>query len=89
MKYEVGKQRIGRGDLARAERYFRSLDPYALMHYVPAQYQLGRIYEAMGEPEKARDRYLIVLNWWRDADPYLEPWRAEVEEALRRLSPDA
>jgi len=89
MKYEVGKQLIERGDLARAERYFRSLDPYATIHFVPAQYQLGRIYEAMGEPEKARDRYLIVLNWWRDADPYLEPWRTEAEEAVRRLSPDA
>lgn len=89
MKYEVGKKLIERGDLARAERYFRSLDPYAHIHYVPAQFQLGRIYEAMEEPDRAREHYLIVLNWWRDADPYLQPWRAEAEEALRRLSPDS
>ena len=89
MKYEVGKRLIERGDLARAERYFRSLDPYAHIHYVPAQYQLGYVYEAMGEPDKAREHYLIVLNWWRDADPYVQPWRTEVEEAVRRLSPDA
>ena len=36
-----------------------------------------------------RTAYLIVLNWWRDADPYLQPWRGEAEGALRRLSPDA
>ena len=89
MKYEVGKLLLEQGDLARAERYFRSLDPYATLHYVPAQYQLGRVYEAMGEPAKAREHYLIVWNWWRDADPYLQPWRNDVEEALRRLSPDA
>jgi len=89
VKYEVGKQLIERGDLARAERYFRSLDPYAHLHYVPAQYQLGRVYEAMGEPDRAREHYLIVLNWWRDADPYVQPWRTEAAEALRRLSPDA
>ena len=89
MKYEVGKRLIERGDLARAERYFRSVDPYAHLHYVPAQYQLGRIYEAMGEAARAREHYLIVLNWWRDADPYLQPWRGEAEGALRRLSPDA
>ena len=89
MKYEVGKRLFENGDLARAERYFRSFDPYAHLHYVPAQLQLGRVYEAMGEPDKAREHYLIVLNWWRDADPYVQPWRTEAEEALRRLSPDA
>ena len=89
MKYEVGRRLIERGDIVRAQRYLRSLDPYAHIHYVPAQIQLGRIYEAMGEPEKARDHYLIALNWWRDADPYVQLWRTEVEEAVRRLSPDA
>ena len=88
-KYEVGKRLLEQGDLARAERYFRSLDPYATLHYVAAQYELGRLYEAMGEPGKAWEHYLIVLNWWRDADLYLQPWRNEVVDALRWLSPDA
>lgn len=88
MKYEVGRRLIERGDFARAERYFRSFDPYAVMHYVPAQYQLGRVYEAMGEPEKAREHYLIFIRWWDDPDPYLVTWRRDAEAALLRLAGD-
>jgi tetratricopeptide (TPR) repeat protein len=88
MKYEVGKRLIERGDFARAERYFRSFDPYVVIHYVPSQYQLGRVYEGMGEPEKAREHYLTFIRWWRDPDPYLVPWRRDAEDALRRLAGD-
>lgn len=89
MRYEVGKLLLDRGDLPEAERYFRSLYPYAGPYFVPAQFYLGQIYEEQGDVERAREHYLLFTRWWEKADPELQPWRDRGLEALRRLAPDA
>jgi hypothetical protein len=44
-------------------------------------YQLGKVYEALDDPVKAREMYAFVVEYWRDADPALQPI---VREAHRR-----
>jgi hypothetical protein len=61
---------------------------YALINGVtalPAQFHLGRIYEKLDEPEKAREHYRIFVEWWQTADPELQPWVDEGRAALERL----
>jgi len=70
-------------DLGRpqeAEPYLLSLDedPYA-------HFELGRIYEALGRREEARERYELFVTAWRDAEPELQPRVAEARQALARL----
>ncbi|MFW6084086.1 MAG: tetratricopeptide repeat protein, partial [Gemmatimonadota bacterium] len=89
MRYAVGKLLFDRGDLSEAERYFRSVYPYAGPYFVPAQFYLGRIHEERGDADRAREHYLLFVRWWRDADPELQPWRERARDALRRLAPDS
>lgn len=70
---EVGRPRD-------AERYFQSIsaDPFAAM-------RLARVYENLGEFEKARSSYEYALLSWHDADPELQPRIQEARGALARL----
>jgi tetratricopeptide (TPR) repeat protein/TolB-like protein len=89
MRFEIGRSLLERGDLERAERYLRSIYPYSWPFFVPAQYELGRLYEETGEREKARVHYRIFAEWWEHADAELQPRRDRALEALRRLAPDS
>jgi tetratricopeptide (TPR) repeat protein len=84
LRYWMGRQLLERGDLHRAERYFRSFTPYHWSHFVPAQYHLGRIYEELDETERAREHFRIFIEWWETADPELQPWVEEGRVALAR-----
>ncbi|HYO47932.1 MAG TPA: hypothetical protein VEY33_14735 [Gemmatimonadota bacterium] len=70
---EVGRPRD-------AERYFKSIsaDPFAAL-------RLARVYENLGEFEKARSSYEYALLSWHDADPELQPRIQEARSGLARL----
>ncbi|MGH7570971.1 MAG: adenylate/guanylate cyclase domain-containing protein [Gemmatimonadota bacterium] len=70
---------------AEAVPYFRALgsDPAEMDAY--AGYYLGKAYEAAGEYEKARDAYESFVEYWRDADPELQPRVEEARQAALRL----
>ena len=67
---------------ARAVRWLRSFwwDEHTL-----ARYHLGRAYEAVGEPERAREAYRAFVEGWSEADPALQPRVEEARDALARL----
>jgi eukaryotic-like serine/threonine-protein kinase len=45
----------------------------------------GRIAEALGEHQKARDSYQFVVDAWRHADPELEPYVREARAGRERV----
>jgi tetratricopeptide (TPR) repeat protein len=45
----------------------------------------GKLYEAVGERDKAIEAYERFLAIWKNADPRLEPQRREAREAVARL----
>ncbi|MFL5397755.1 MAG: hypothetical protein ACJ79P_07635, partial [Myxococcales bacterium] len=49
---------------------------------VPTRTLLGRMYEAVGEPQSAVREYRWVLRLWSDADPHLK----ELAEVRTRLA---
>jgi serine/threonine-protein kinase len=70
-------------DLGRSEEaipYFRSIpyDPYAAL-------ELGKVYEALGRREEAKEQYETALAYWRAADPQLAPKIAEARQRLAGL----
>jgi tetratricopeptide (TPR) repeat protein/TolB-like protein len=78
------------GRLEDAERVYRSfrfpMNGPSSTHPL-FQRELGEIYEAKGEFEKARQAYEYFVEYWRDADPELQPLVAEARQAIARLSP--
>ena len=54
--------------------------------FVLATLELGRLAERLGDREKAIDSYEFVTAMWRRADPELQPYVAEAQEALARLA---
>ncbi|MGH7550217.1 MAG: tetratricopeptide repeat protein [Gemmatimonadota bacterium] len=70
---------------AEAVPYFRALwsDPIEMDAY--SGYYLGMAYEAAGEYEKARGAYESFAQYWRDADPELQPRVQEARQAAIRL----
>jgi tetratricopeptide (TPR) repeat protein len=64
-----------------AAKYYRSLWPEP-----PMSYHLARIYEDLGEFEKARDAYEDFIAAWQSADPELQPKVAEARAAVQRLT---
>ncbi|MEN8144231.1 MAG: tetratricopeptide repeat protein [Gemmatimonadota bacterium] len=47
---------------------------------------LGEVYEALGEYDKAREAYEYFVEYWRDADPELQPMVEEARGAIARLT---
>lgn len=91
LRYRLGVAllRLGRAD--EAERYFISLadnirrGPFKTL----SQYELGRTYEALNEPEKARLHYGRFVNWWENCDSHLRPLWERGREALARLTKES
>jgi tetratricopeptide (TPR) repeat protein len=55
-----------------------SIDPLA-------HRELGKVYEALGEYDKAREAYEYFLEYWRDADSEVQPMVEEARQAIIRL----
>lgn len=75
---------IWRGDLYRELGELRTAEGwYQAAWQVPlAHERLGRLYEKMGKPKKARVAYQRFIEVWKDADPQLQ---GRVETARERL----
>lgn len=84
LRFHVGRTLLAESRFGEAERYFRSLYPYS-WYFVPAQLELGRTYERLGERALARERYRIVAEAWATADPEFQPLVDEARSALARL----
>lgn len=68
------------GNLREAERYYR---PFLTWDPDPrVSYELGKLYDDLGEPDKARHMLEFFVTNWSDADPLMQPL---VEDAKRRL----
>lgn len=59
-----------------------------LLHRPLAHRALARIYDRRGESEKAARHYARLIEWWRDADPEVQPQVAEAERRLNALRSD-
>ena len=75
---------VWRGDLYRKLGELRTAKGwYQAAWQIPlAHERLGRLYEKMGRPEKARAAYDRFVESWEDADPKLQP---RVEKARKRI----
>jgi tetratricopeptide (TPR) repeat protein len=83
----LGRLYQEQGRLRDAERVYRSyvaldetlsIDPLS-------QRQLGKIYEQLGEYDKARESYEYFVHYWQDADPELQPMVEKARQAIVRL----
>jgi hypothetical protein len=70
------------GRLRQALPYFESLTATPL----PADYERGRIYEQLGEIERAREAYALFLGPREHADPMFQPMIRDARAALQRLA---
>ena len=83
------------GDLPGAIAMYEVIEPrhisqwgrvdVALPLYARTLLARGRVYEELGEREKAANAYRDFLETWRDADPELEPQKEEARAGLARL----
>lgn len=69
--------------LGPAVRHYRSdwTDPLVRL-------KLARVYERLGETEKARDAYLYFVESWANADPELQPIVERAKQDIVRLRGD-
>jgi tetratricopeptide (TPR) repeat protein len=69
------------GQWAEARRWYEAFvnDPMATL-------RLGRVYEELGDFDRAREAYERFATDWRDADPDLQPRVREARAAAMRLS---
>jgi hypothetical protein len=83
------------GDPAVAVGYYEALDPSrfnlsaivspGMTLYVRSFFALGRLYEQLNEPIRARAAYEKFLAWWPVEDPITATERAAAKAALNRL----
>jgi tetratricopeptide (TPR) repeat protein len=79
-----------RGRLAdaarRLDRPTGGFNPGLLPMEVLRALERGRVYERLGNRERAIEGYTLVLQAWRNPDPELQPYVAEARAAVQRLS---
>jgi tetratricopeptide (TPR) repeat protein len=52
----------------------------------PVDYERGRIYEQLGQLERAREAYVLFLASRQQADPMFQPMIQDARAALQRLA---
>lgn len=74
------------GRLRGAEQVYRSYDFLSRLSTEPvAHRELDKIYEQLGEYDKALESYEYFVHYWQDADPELQPMVAEAQQAIVRV----
>jgi tetratricopeptide (TPR) repeat protein len=64
---------------------FIATSAYETIYRAPSDLAQGRIYEKLGDRQRAAEHYRRVVDLWRRCDPELVPLRQEAETALARL----
>ncbi len=62
---------------------FTNVSVHDLTYAARSHFDLGQLYESLGEPERAAQHYARFIELWQDADPEL---RDVVDEAQQRLA---
>jgi tetratricopeptide (TPR) repeat protein len=82
LRWWLGRLHIEMGRPRAALPYFRSLAGTGL----PADYELGVLYEQLGMAEEARDAYALFLARRPHPDPPFQPMTRRARQALLRLA---
>lgn len=86
LRHELGRLLLELGRAEEAEPYFRSLEFPAAVVGAQLEFNLGQVYEALGDPEEAKRHYARFVRFWEDCDPELRPLWERGREALERLT---
>ena len=80
VRWRIAGLLVDLGRIEEAIPWYRSFrnDPYAAL-------ELGKVYEALGRHEEAKEQYETALAHWRLADPALAPKIAEARQGLAGL----
>jgi tRNA A-37 threonylcarbamoyl transferase component Bud32/tetratricopeptide (TPR) repeat protein len=87
-RYLQGEALAAVGREEEALRWFTSFvefSPYDLLYAPIGHRRRGEILESLGRREEAAAEYAAFLDWWKDADPELQPQVREVKAALARV----
>ena len=82
LRWWLGRLLVEMGRPREALPYFESLSATAL----PADYERGRIYEQLGELQRAREAYALFLAPRQQADRMFQPMIQSAQAALQRLA---
>ena len=89
MRFELAEILRAQGKEDQAEWLYRSfIPPYGWLGFYTARssFELGRIEEARGNREEARDHYLRAVRLWERGEPeVIGQWLARAQEGLSRL----
>lgn len=80
----LGDLNVAAGRDREAIPYYESHRSWVLRPY--ADFQLGHLYERLGETDRAIASYESFLQAWEEADPDLA-WKGEAQASLERLLP--
>ena len=82
LRWWLGRLLIEMGRPREALPYFETLTRTSL----PIDYERGRIYEQLGDVERAREAYAVFLAPRQQADPMFQPMIQDARAALQRLA---
>jgi tetratricopeptide (TPR) repeat protein len=86
LRYDLGRLSLESGDLERAEEHLASIEMREAHGLnAPIEYYLGKVYERLGNSERARLHYGRFVLWWQDCDPEVRPMWEEARQAVARL----
>ncbi len=82
LRWWLGRLLMEMGRPQQALLYFETLTSSSL----PADYERGRIYDQLGEFDRAREAYALFLAPRQQADPVFQPMIHNARAALQRLA---
>ncbi|MDX1660253.1 MAG: BTAD domain-containing putative transcriptional regulator [Gemmatimonadota bacterium] len=85
VNYYLGDWFLEREDPDRARIHLEALDNHSTFYLPLADLRLGKAYDALGQPLKARDHFARVARWLEKADPDVQPIREEALVEMARL----
>ena len=81
-RYMLARSYMELGRWKQAETWLRTLfwADHSIVHF-----HLGRVYDELGEPAKARQAYEDFTIAWKNADPALQPLVEDARTQMARL----